>query len=104
MKTVMVKGIPLFGTAALMLSGCNALIEGAGLGPDAMEKIIIINQTDVKSCESRVPPHKNSSILYYSHDKSCEDYGRTEGNDCRIITEHTSNRGDTTCVIGYDPL
>ena len=97
------KGALIMGSIALVATGCGDLL---GVGKEAvkkMDEIIIVNDTDVSQCESDyLPAHSNSAILYYSSDKTCSDFGRTEGDHCQVIQDSTDRVGDTTCVIGYD--
>ena len=85
----------------VIFNGCNSLIESID-SPKNMDEIIIRNNVDVRQCESELPAHSNSVILYYSDTKTCADYNRTEGDHCHVSYGNVDAIGDTTCVMGYD--
>lgn len=102
MKTIL-KTTMAIAVAATLFTGCtDAINDALGMSPEDMDKIIIYNETDVAQCENRIPVHTNSVIEFESSERTCEDYGRTEGSNCTVYYESTNNSGHTTCVIGYD--
>jgi len=88
-----------------IFSGCNAVNDALGMSPEDMENIIIYNNIESNSqCENGIPSHSNSVIEYEFNEKTCEDFGRTNGNKCSVsyLDTGSDNMGTTTCVIGYD--
>lgn len=90
--------IPLIG---ISFTACE-LTDALGLAVENFDEILIYNDIDVSDCKSLIPSSTSSAIEYESSTRTCEDYGRTDGNHCYAYYYSTTNSGDTTCIIGYD--